>query len=90
MSPDAASVRTRSGEAHEDITVRRALEPGGSIVAAARVWALAFEAKQRDSAKPPSDDAELALYDALADDGDLKRAEVALYQAVLAADLTGK
>ena len=72
-----------------DIKVQRAPVPEAPIVMAARAWALAFEARQRGTASP-SEGAELALYDAVADVGALKRAELALYEVVLAAEQFAK
>lgn len=68
-----------------DIKVQRAPSPEPPIVMAARAWALAFEARQRGTATP-SEGAELALYDAVADVSELKRAELALYEVVLASE----
>ncbi|MGH7123630.1 MAG: hypothetical protein ACREFI_04605 [Stellaceae bacterium] len=79
-----------STQASDEIKVRRASEPEGSIVSAARAWALAFEARQCDAATPSGGDSELALHHALANATELKRAELALYQAILASDLTAK
>ncbi len=90
MSPDTAAVTAPSIELSDEIAVRRVSEPAESIIAAARVWALAFEARQRDVARTSAESAELALYDALSDVTELKRAELALYQAVRTADLTAK
>jgi len=73
----------------DEIEVRRAQDPDAAIVAAARAWAMAFEAKQRQ-APTPGGGAEFALYDGSADVTALKRAELALYQAILAAELISK
>lgn len=75
--------------ASNEIEVRRAQDPEAAIVTAARAWAMAFEAKQRQ-APTPGEGAELELYDALADVTALKRAELALYQAILVSELIPK
>jgi hypothetical protein len=56
---------------------------------AARAWALAFEARQRGTVTP-SEGAELALYDAVADVNELKRAELALYRVILSSEQIAK
>ena len=90
MSPDTGAVNAPTRETSDEIAVRRVPEPGESIIAAARVWALAFEARRRAVAMPSTEGAELALYDVLSDVTELERAELALYEAVLAADLIAK
>ena len=87
MSVEINTAKASATERTDEIRVRRAPDPQASIVAAARAWALAFEARRGQPAKP-GEGAELALYDALADDAELKKAELALYQAILAAELT--
>ena len=73
----------------DDIEVRRAPGHEASIVAAAKAWARALQAQQREKTLgEDGQSAELALYDALADADALRSAERALYQAVLAAGLT--
>ena len=86
MSPDTGVVNALPAGASDDIEVRRAVDPGASIAAAARRWALAFEARQRDGAMSSEESSELALYDRVAEVDELRQAELALYQAVIAAD----
>jgi len=86
---DSERAPRAQSSASNEIEVRRAQDPEAAIVAAARAWAMAFEARQQNSA-PPGEGAELALYDALADVTALKRAELALYQAILASELMSK
>ena len=75
--------------APDEIEVRRAPSAEVGIIAAARTWALAFEAvRQQESATGAS--TELALYEALVGVDALKSAELALYQAVLAAELSSR
>jgi hypothetical protein len=90
MSPDTGTVNAPTREVSDEIAVRRVPESAESIVAAARVWALAFEARRREVSMPSAEGAELALYDALSDVSELTRAELALYEAVLTADLIAK
>jgi lipopolysaccharide biosynthesis regulator YciM len=69
----------------DDIEVRPARSHEASIIAAAKAWARALQAAQRENASgEEGESAELALYGALADADALKSAELALYQAVLA------
>jgi hypothetical protein len=76
------------GSAADDIEVRRAPDQEASIVAAAKAWARALQAKQRKKTLgEDAETAELAVYDALADADALRSAELALYQAVLASGL---
>jgi len=86
---DSERAPPAKSSASSEIEVRRAQDPEAAIVTAARAWAMAFEAKQRQ-APAPGEGAELALYDALADVTALKRAELALYQAILASELISK
>ncbi len=75
--------------ASDEIEVRRTPGAEAGIIAAARRWALAFEAvQQQESATGES--TELALYEALVGVDALKSAELALYQAVLAAELSSR
>ena len=90
MSPDTGFLSTQSHRFDYDITVRRAPDPNGEIVAAVRSWASAFEARHRQAQSSMSEDAELAVHDALADALELKRAELELYQAILAANLIAR
>jgi hypothetical protein len=88
LDPVGAAVVTdidlqRSGS--EEIEVRRAPGAEASIVAAARAWALAFEAVKRQESVT-GESTELALYEAIVGVDALKSAEQALYQAVLAAE----
>jgi hypothetical protein len=77
--------------ASSDIEVRRAPAQETFIVGAAMAWAQALEAKQhKRTASGDGQTAELALYDALADADALRRAERALYRAVLASGLISK
>lgn len=78
-----------STKSSDDIKVQRAPSPEAPIVMAARAWALAFQARQRGTAMA-SEGAELALYDAVADVSELKRAELALYEVVLASEQIAK
>ena len=89
MPLEIGAMRESSTKASEDIKVRRAPSPEAPIVTAARAWALAFEARQRATATP-SEGAELALYDAAADVTALKRAELTLYEVVLASEQIAK
>ena len=70
----------------DDIQVRRAPGPEASIVAAAKAWARALEAKRRQETAG-GETAELALYDAVSDAHALRSAELALYQVILASGL---
>lgn len=89
MSSEVDILREFSTKSSGDIKTERAPGSEVPIVMAARAWALAFEARQRGAATP-SDGAELALYDAVADVTALKRAELALYEVVLAAEQIAK
>ena len=76
------------GSTADAVEVRRAPDQEASIVAAAKAWARALQAKQREKALgEDAETAELAVYDALADADALRSAELALYQAVLASGL---
>jgi hypothetical protein len=77
--------------ASSDIEVRRAPAQETFIIGAAMAWARALETKQhKQTASGDGQTAELALYDALADADALRRAERALYRAVLASGLISK
>ncbi|HKX08045.1 MAG TPA: hypothetical protein VJN67_07610 [Stellaceae bacterium] len=89
MSSEISTVCEFSIKSSDDIEVQRAASPEAPIVMAARAWALAFEARQRGTAAA-SEGAELALYDAAADVTALKRAELALYEVVLASEQIAK
>ena len=89
MFSDIGTAYELCSAAADDIKVRRGPNPEGSIVMAARAWALAFEARQRQAATP-SEGAELALYEAVADVTELRKAELALYQVILASEQSGK
>ncbi len=81
----AAQRPTAAGE----IEVRRAPSADATVIAAARAWALAFEAVRRqESARAES--TEIALYEALVGVDALKSAELALYEAVLGAELSSR
>jgi hypothetical protein len=73
----------------DQIKVRREAGAEDDIVAAARSWALAFEAVQRQESAV-GESSELALYEAQVGVDELKSAELALYQAVLAAALSSR
>jgi len=70
----------------DDIEVRRAAGLEASIVAAAKAWARAPEAKRRQETTG-GETAELALHDAVSDADALRSAELALYQAIVASGL---
>lgn len=89
MSLEIGAKCELSTKASDDIRVRRAPSPEEPIVIAARAWALAFEARRR-GATTASDGAELALYDTAADVSALKRAELTLYEVVLASEQIAK
>jgi len=89
MNADAKRARSAQRPTSGEIEVRRASALEAGIMTAARAWAAAFEARQRQEAAP-GEGAELALHDALAEITALKRAELALYQAILTSELVAK
>jgi hypothetical protein len=89
MYSEIGTVSESATKLSHEIRVRRSPSPEAPIVMAARAWALAFEARQRGTATP-SEGAELALYDAVADVNELKRAELALYHVILTSEQIAK
>jgi len=92
MSTEGSPERLSGGDrglSAADIQVRRAPGTEAPVLAAARAWALAFEAVRRQEATN-NGSAELALYDALLEVDALKAAELALYEAVITAELTAR
>jgi hypothetical protein len=75
--------------ASDEIEVCRAPSAQAGVVAAARAWALAFEAVRRQESAA-GESTEIVLYEALSGVDALKSAELALYQAVLAAESSSR
>ncbi|GEM_PF-3249013 len=91
MPANALDVHARvaNRETSRDVEVRRVRAPEKVILAAARRWALALEANQRHKLEShAAETAELALYDELAHAEELRSAERALYEVVVAVGLT--